>query len=193
MKTLDQILEGLPEERRQHIEARAEELILEEHALRRLRKARKLTQEHMAELLGVRQDSISRLERRSDLLLSTLRGYIEAMGGSLQLLVKFDDDQAVPVRSFVDIEDNPRCMRAWTFARPYHDPVQLVVSCSGADIANTNFEQWAINGSFPPVVSAPPQAAFGPVLVYRYDAPPHHKARDREGQPAQENAYLADW
>lgn len=191
MKTLDQILEGLPEERRQHIEARAEELILEEHALRRLRKARKLTQEHMAELLGVRQDSISRLERRSDLLLSTLRGYIEAMGGSLQLVVKFDDDHAVPVRSFVDLEDNSRCMGAWTFACSYHDPVQLVVSCSGADIANTNFEPWAIKGYAPQ--AAPPQAAFGPVLVYRYDAPPHHKARDREGQPAQENACLADW
>ena len=57
---------------RRKVEARAAELIAEEMTLRELRKARKLTQVRMAKTLGVTQDSVSRLEKRSDLLLSTL-------------------------------------------------------------------------------------------------------------------------
>jgi transcriptional regulator with XRE-family HTH domain len=95
MKTLDQVIAKLPANRRRKIAARAEQLIAEEHALRQLRKARDLTQERMAKLLGIGQDSVSRLESRSDLLLSTLRGYVEAMGGSLKLVVEFPDSTAV--------------------------------------------------------------------------------------------------
>lgn len=95
MKTLDQILKKLPAERRAKIAARAETLIAEEIALQHLRKARRLTQERMAQLLGIGQDSVSRLEGRSDLLLSTLKSYVEAMGGSLKLVVEFPDSIAV--------------------------------------------------------------------------------------------------
>ena len=49
----------------------------------------------MAELLGIGQDSVSRIENRSDLLLSTLKSYVEAMGGSLKLLVEFPDSRVV--------------------------------------------------------------------------------------------------
>ena len=59
------------------MEARAAELIAEEMTLRDLRKARKLTQVRMAHTLGITQDSVSRLEQRSDLLLSTLRGLLK--------------------------------------------------------------------------------------------------------------------
>ncbi len=55
----------------------------------RLRRARKLTQTHMAKTLGISQDNVSRLEKRSNLLLSTLRKTIEAMGGNLSLVAKF--------------------------------------------------------------------------------------------------------
>ena len=48
-------------------------MLAEEMSLKDLRKARELTQEHMAELLGIGQEGISRLEKRSDLLLSTMR------------------------------------------------------------------------------------------------------------------------
>jgi transcriptional regulator with XRE-family HTH domain len=95
MKTLDQIIKKLPAERRAKIASRAEALIAEEIALRHLRKARRLTQERMAQLLGIGQDSVSRLESRSDLLLSTLKSYVEAMGGSLKLVVEFPDSAAV--------------------------------------------------------------------------------------------------
>ncbi|PWU03070.1 MAG: transcriptional regulator [Terriglobia bacterium] len=76
---------------RKKVEARAVELIAEEMTLRELRKARKLTQVRMAKALGVTQDSVSRLEKRSDLLLSTLRKTVQAMGGNLSLVAEFPD------------------------------------------------------------------------------------------------------
>jgi transcriptional regulator with XRE-family HTH domain len=95
MKTLDPIIAKLPAARRAKIAARAEQLIAEEVALQHLRKARRLTQKRMAQLLDIGQDSVSRIETRSDLLLSTLRNYVEAMGGSLKLVVEFPDSTAV--------------------------------------------------------------------------------------------------
>lgn len=71
---------------RARVEARAAELMAEEMTLRELRKARRLTQVRMAKTLGITQDSVSRLEKRSDLLLSTLRKTVEAMGGRLSLV-----------------------------------------------------------------------------------------------------------
>ncbi len=93
--TLKTMMDRLPAERRERVKARAEELIAEELTLRDLRKARDLTQERMAEMLDIGQDSISRLEQRSDLLLSTLRSYVGAMGGSLELVARFPDRPAV--------------------------------------------------------------------------------------------------
>jgi transcriptional regulator with XRE-family HTH domain len=66
-------------------------LIAEEMTLRELRHARKLTQVRMAKTLGITQDSVSRLEKRSDLLLSTLRKTVQAMGGELSLVAEFPD------------------------------------------------------------------------------------------------------
>ena len=76
---------------RKKIEARAAQLIADEMTLRELRKARKLTQVRVAKLLGITQDSVSRLEQRSDLLLSTLRNAVQAMGGNLSLVAEFPD------------------------------------------------------------------------------------------------------
>jgi transcriptional regulator with XRE-family HTH domain len=91
MRNLDQIIAQLPAERRARIEAGAQKLIAEEIALRHLRQARDLTQQRMAKLLDIDQAGISKIENRTDMLLSTLRGYVEAMGGSLRLLVEFPD------------------------------------------------------------------------------------------------------
>ncbi len=85
--------------RRKGIEARAEALVAEEMTLQDLRKALELTQLNLAERLDVKQESISNLEKRSDLLLSTLRGYIEAMGGDLSLLVRFPDRPPVELKT----------------------------------------------------------------------------------------------
>jgi predicted XRE-type DNA-binding protein len=113
-KNLNEIMQKLPRDseallrsadRVQKIEARAAELIAEYMTLQDVRKARQLTQERMAELLGIRQDSISKLEKRTDLLLSTLRGYLNAMGGELQLVVKFDDRPPVFITGLAELDD----------------------------------------------------------------------------------------
>lgn len=88
---LKDLMERLPAERRENVRVRAGELIAEEMTLRDLRKALDLTQMRVAETLGIGQDNVSRLEKRSDLLLSTLRDYVEAMGGSLELVARFPD------------------------------------------------------------------------------------------------------
>lgn len=105
MKTLKDIIDELPVDRRARIEARSEELIAEEMTLRDLRKAQELTQERMAELLGIGQDSISRLESRTDMLVSTLRSYVAAMGGSLELVVRFPDRPPVSLPTLFGKED----------------------------------------------------------------------------------------
>ena len=91
---------------RKKVEARAAEFIAEEMTLRELRKARKLTQVRMAKQLGITQDSVSRLEKRSDLLLSTLRKTVEAMGGNLSLVAQFPDRAPVVLAGIA--EDDPR-------------------------------------------------------------------------------------
>src|SRR5437867_1511323 len=94
--------------RRKKVEARAAELISEEMTLRDLRKARKLTQVRMAHALGITQDSVSRLEQRSDLLLSTLRKTVEAMGGSLSLVAEFPDREPVVLSGIAEDDPPPK-------------------------------------------------------------------------------------
>jgi len=70
--------------------------------LQELRQARKLTQVRMAKALGITQDDVSRLEKRSDLLLSTLRKTVEALGGSLSLVAEFPDRGPVVLSGISD-------------------------------------------------------------------------------------------
>jgi transcriptional regulator with XRE-family HTH domain len=91
MSTLEERMNELSPARRKKVEARTAELIAEEMTLRELRRARKLTQVRVAKALRISQDGVSRLERRTDLMLSTLRKSVEAMGGNLSLIVEFPD------------------------------------------------------------------------------------------------------
>ncbi len=86
-RKLEQIMADLPAERRAAVEARAGNLA----TLKDLRQAVEQTQQDLAATLGVGQDTISRLEKRTDMLLSTLRRYVEAMGGKLELVAQFPD------------------------------------------------------------------------------------------------------
>lgn len=95
--SLDTFMQHFTAEERAAVAARTQELIAEELTLRDLRQAQNLTQERMAELMGVEQESVSRLERRADLLLSTLSSYVAAMGGRLRLVAEFPDRQPVAV------------------------------------------------------------------------------------------------
>ena len=103
-ETLKERLNKLPAARRVKVEARAAELLAAEMSLKDLRKARELTQEHMAELLGIGQEGISRLEKRSDLLISTLRNYVARMGGQLELVVRFPDRPAVLLQDLAELD-----------------------------------------------------------------------------------------
>ncbi len=97
--------------RRRKIEARARELIAEEMTLRQMRAARRLTQVRLAKELGVTQDGISRLEKRSDLLLSTLRKTVHAMGGNLRLIAEFPDRPPVLLSGFSGDPAAPGALR----------------------------------------------------------------------------------
>src|ERR1700688_1169060 len=88
---VNDIIKKLSPAQRKKVEARAAQLIAEQMTLRELRHARKLTQVRVAKTLGITQDSVSRLEKRSDLLLSTLRKTVKAMGGRLSLIAEFPD------------------------------------------------------------------------------------------------------
>ncbi len=90
-KLLQEVWDTFSEEEKNQIKKRAQELREQYLTLQDLRKAHDLTQERMAELLHIKQENVSRLEKRSDLLLSTLRSYIHAMGGELKLVVEFPD------------------------------------------------------------------------------------------------------
>lgn len=102
--TIDEFMKDFSPEERTKVAARTAELIEEELTLRDLRQAQHLTQERMAELMGVEQESVSRLERRADLLLSTLSSYVAAMGGKLRLVAEFPNRHPVTV-ALADIVD----------------------------------------------------------------------------------------
>jgi DNA-binding XRE family transcriptional regulator len=103
--SLDDVLKKMTPAQRARVKARAQELIEEELTLRDLRQAQHLTQERMAELLGVEQENVSRLERRADLLLSTLSSYVSAMGGKLRLIAEFPNRKPVAV-ALGDLHDS---------------------------------------------------------------------------------------
>ena len=104
-RTIDDIMKKWPAARRARVEARAKAMTAEYRTLQDVRKAHELTQERMAELLGIKQENVSRLEKRSDLLISTLRGYIEAMGGKLSLVAEFPKRPPVILDGLAGIDD----------------------------------------------------------------------------------------
>src|SRR5882724_11884242 len=80
---------------------------LQAMALEELRSAKQLTPADMAEMLDVPQSSICRIEQRADMYLSTLRNYVQAMGGVLQIQAVFPDGGAVVINRFGEYEDRP--------------------------------------------------------------------------------------
>jgi hypothetical protein len=113
-KNVDQVIRNLSPERRRKVEARAAELMAEEMTLRELRAAHQKTQVSVAAALGIGQEGVSRLEQRSDLLISTLRDYLQAMGGNLELVARFPDRKPVVVTGFGDMGSSKRRAAAKT-------------------------------------------------------------------------------
>ena len=105
---VNEIIRKLSPAERKKVEDRATEIIAEEMSLRDLRKARKLTQARVAKRLGITQDSVSRLEKRSDLLLSTLRKTVKAMGGDVRIVAEFPDRAPVVLAADLSEDAPPR-------------------------------------------------------------------------------------
>src|SRR5262249_18184118 len=106
MTTLKDKMNALSPKRRKKVEARTAELIAEVMSLSDLRPAHALTQVYMAKHRGIGQDGVSRLEKRSDLLISTLRHYVEAMGGQLQLIAEFPNRPPVVLSGLEEMDDD---------------------------------------------------------------------------------------
>ena len=107
-RNVNDIINKLSATQRKKVEARAAQLIAEEMTLRQLRHARKLTQQKLAKSMHIGQEGISKLEKRSDLLISTLRYYVEAMGGNLHLVAEFPDQPPIEVSGFTAMENERR-------------------------------------------------------------------------------------
>jgi DNA-binding XRE family transcriptional regulator len=86
-RTLDEVMAGLPQDRQERIKARATQLHNEVEGLKALRKLAQRSQEQIAQSLGIKQPSVVKIERQADLYLSTLRRFVEAAGGTLELRI----------------------------------------------------------------------------------------------------------
>lgn len=87
--------------------ARKTQQMLKEMPLNELRQAHQMSQERLAELLSTKQANVSRIERRTDMYISTLRSYIEAMGGELDIVARFPDGE-VHINQFEDIDSDSK-------------------------------------------------------------------------------------
>ncbi len=100
MKDLNNYLQKLAPDRRKKIDARAAEILAEEMGLQELRKALQYSQQALAEKLHVKQGEISKIEHRTDMYVSTLRDYIEKLGGSLEITAHFPNRPPVKISQF---------------------------------------------------------------------------------------------
>jgi len=107
-RILADVITSLPKNERTKIEARSKELIAEEMSIQQLRKAIGKTQTSIAERLQIGQDAVSKLEKRSDMYLSTLRAMVQAMGGELELTVSFPDRPSVRLGNLGDVAEPKR-------------------------------------------------------------------------------------
>lgn len=102
---LQEIWDSLPEKRKQCIQARTDELDAEYLTLQELRKVAGLTQASLSAGLKMPQSNVSRLEKSADMLLSTLRNYVEAVGGELRLTVELPDKPPIVLAGLGDLLD----------------------------------------------------------------------------------------
>ena len=102
-RTRAEIMVALPKTRRTRIDARAAELAGEVEGLKALREMAERSQEQIAQALGVKQPSVLKMERQADLYLSTLRRFVEAAGGTLELRVELPGKGVLHLTGIGDI------------------------------------------------------------------------------------------
>lgn len=123
MKTLKDVMRGMPADRRRKIEAEAARIIAEVDSLAALRGVPGVSQENLAKAMSVSQPVISRMERQSDMLLSTLRGYIAALGGELDLVVRFPGVEPLRLAAFSDVIGSEETGRKRSAARRHLEAI----------------------------------------------------------------------
>ena len=102
-RNLEEIIADLPAERQARIEARYQELKQDVESLSELRRATGKAQADIAAALNIKQPSVSKIEKQADMYLSTLRSYVEAIGGQLELVVKLPSRPALRLRHLGDV------------------------------------------------------------------------------------------
>jgi DNA-binding XRE family transcriptional regulator len=115
---LSDMMRHLPKARRDRIAARAQEIRQEIKGLQSLRKAAVKTQAEIAKTLGVSQPSVAKIERQADMYLSTLRSYVEATGGKLELVIRLKDGHSVELSSLADMPQPTARTIARTATKP---------------------------------------------------------------------------
>jgi transcriptional regulator with XRE-family HTH domain len=106
MRNLNDVMNSLPADRRDKINKRVSEAVAEEMSLREIRKANKLTQDTVAKNLNMTQSDVSKLERRTDMYVSTLRNFVHATGGEMEIVVRYPDSPPIKINQFSDLEEN---------------------------------------------------------------------------------------
>jgi hypothetical protein len=117
-RTLAEVMDALPTDRRERVEARYRELKDEVESLRQLRKVAGKAQTDIAAALHIKQPSVSKIESQADMYLSTLRSYVEAIGGELELIVRLPSRPAMRLQRLADVFTTPRTEARPRAARP---------------------------------------------------------------------------
>lgn len=122
-RPLTRIISTLPARRQRRIEKRSQELKQEIESLRELREIAGKAQIDVAAALKIKQPSVSKIENQTDMYLSTLRGYVEAIGGELELVVRLTER---PVVRLYRLGDAIGCASRspQRGARPRHRPTE---------------------------------------------------------------------
>ena len=109
-KKLSEIMAEIPEERQEKIQAKAEkllsEIISEEKLLANIAQAKQLTKEKITEILGLEKEDIFTIEKQTDLLLLTLKDYLNNMGGNLKIIVEFPNQQPLVINSLIELDSD---------------------------------------------------------------------------------------
>src|ERR1700737_1138238 len=106
-RTLNEMLDALPKQRRERVNARYRELKDDVEGLRELRKVAGKAQADIAAALKIKQQSISKIEKQTDMYLSTLRSYVEAIGGELDLVVRLPARRAMRLHRLGEVFSGP--------------------------------------------------------------------------------------